>query len=1392
MYQKLITMILVLVMCLGFIPAAASIDVFDDIDAIDIELLAMPEDSLLEIDDGVIRITIDAKMNMVVFKKDGGEWTPITKQIEKMGAAGATASGVAGAWANALPWSANTGTSTSATNPNFIEASAKILSQKTSYVTTGNQYREASYGQTGLPTSAGNDSGEQLLSDSFVLIDAAVENNVKTYFSKGATGQRLTVVGLDTDLGMSHRLVLETGAVPGTIAVSSYYTYVKLGSLAVTKFVDNNFMIEAAPLDKLVVGGDTKRAGGLWSWQGCDAGATQGWAQNDRVYPVLDTMGIGSTANINAAYVSTNLMSRNNWHWSRVAGIAYNFFWGSDFGVGIGSIMPYHVYGLELPVRGSGIAGNHNIGYTWVGWPGRTLVSGKEEYIGTSIVGVIDGDMGDGLDMYARSMDNVDIAPFVDSGTFVKSTDPSPGASDWSYIVDGFDYAKPRFEYVYGDSYYNGVPNNLIVMPSGDEVPEWAIKPNWETFGYGSTIPTLQIFYMVPVLQKLGYGTLTYEGGWRDTSGSLNMGSSAAGWGYVAPLLEEYFNNNPHSKHKTPGDAYDFTGLNMTTQTARNRVVRAMNEYIHEHGMRVNAWVQDVLISNTHITSGRVPAAWGIQNYTNTGRNGSYGCTGNPEFINAYTTYYCELMFGEDYRGLGFDGLKGDSFWGTDRCYGVGHGHDGDPDAPIRNYGLYFKNVYNKANYIRGATEYVGGPIVNVDKVASIKQCMCGRTMDYFVQPGVNRPISGDHSGTKANRQLNRIWRGIYGWEVPMSSDHHDLDMRDDEMFRPILENIGEFDYANLLGTGILFESKTRINLHGYHNATSERSSLMTWPGEANYSNRWPRYTTSGGNNLPWANGAIKWGAAVKYYGLQHDFGTTQSRMLGGLYKYVVDFPEAYALELMDKDPVTGALTAKPVSERIYSFYATSFPIEADDPRVIVDASASPCRFYREVMLANTQVFARTFDPWNSVDKGLENTTADRRANIPFTFNYQGPIEIRGLKAFTSYCLTDLETGAKMYKTSDAFGNIAFETEFKNSVVYHVTEAASGAITGRVYDDSGALLSGATITLYNKDDEKVFWDTASDMDGYYSFPVVPAGEYYIKHTFPKSYVTPLSGTAAVPNNDSRYAGFVPVNLDYFDNVYEYYSAPFTVGNTERTIDLGLGAQPLGRVDGIPISIDYVGYDVWLEAYSKLEGVNAVEIVFSFDGGDMLSYLGFGGALAELGFTPLNLDAGAVGGVTWTKLPNGWRGKLLLGLSAKNVDLAGIIEKLITLSFQASSLGEVTLTVESLKISSLPEGGKVRTVEVNFPGGSESYTTAVHAFHPRYDLNKDGKVDIKDISIALAAITWVNTAPGWDSKQIALTDAGAVITPSMIDVSQNLLGDGVIDILDVLDILRNFT
>jgi hypothetical protein len=126
------------------------------------------------------------------------------------------------------------------------------------------------------------------------------------------------------------------------------------------------------------------------------------------------------------------------------------------------------------------------------------------------------------------------------------------------------------------------------------------------------------------------------------------------------------------------------------------KVVRAMNEYIAEHGMKAIAWTMTSLQRPGTVTSGRAPE-WRTLSITGA-RHGTQLCTGNPEVVNTVTTYMTEVLFGTGHGEMGFHGYKGDTIYGVNPCFDTGHGHDGDPMASVRNYGLFFKNLYDKAN----------------------------------------------------------------------------------------------------------------------------------------------------------------------------------------------------------------------------------------------------------------------------------------------------------------------------------------------------------------------------------------------------------------------------------------------------------------------------------------------------------------------------------------------------------------------------------------------------------------------------------------------------------------------------------------------------------------------
>ncbi|MCL2164195.1 MAG: S-layer homology domain-containing protein [Oscillospiraceae bacterium] len=1062
------------------------------------------------IDDGVIQVEIDEDMQITVYRLDGSSGkTPLTKPIENMSGAGATAPGVVGAWSNTLPWSRATGTDTAAATANFINGSAMIHSAKSGYLTRGYANRMIQ----------GSDLGEELLTDEFTVQRANTETDVDTYFGRG---NRLTVVGVNSVEGLERTLVFETGAVKGAIAMSTYYKYygVDENGLDVFKFVENNFKIEDVK-PALVQDPDTndvKIKAGLWSYQG----APVTWSA-DYILPVWDNMGVGNFIRFNygllpgtgnGTHASYNTpatsgsarLSQNNWFTGEDAGVPYNTFYGKNVGIGIGSIMPYHVYGLEMPVRGSGLKDNHEVAYTWIGWPGRVLAKDVETYIGTSVLTAYSGDYFDGNNLYGRVMDNVDMKRFIDKNetgiadTFVKVLDEDGDPVDNLYYIDG-------------------VPKDLLVLPKADELPRWAFDPIWETIAYVYDFKPVDIIENIEFLKELGIGSITYDDGWYERNDVRGEGVYLPLrnlWAPAAEVLEKYFTENPHPKAATD-PAYDFSSLPYFTYSANNvnlvdkqgvRVVRAMNEFLHLHGIKVTAWAMQPLARANMQNNGLIPEDWYCRKpdgskATEESASNARLCPANPDVMNKYTDYLSNLIFGDGIYEYAFDGFKGDSFYGMGPCYGLdgeggGHGHDGDIYASMRNYGLFFKLLYDKANLIRGATKTLGGPIVDVERVAVMKNCMCGKTMDYYVWSGTNRPIWGDHSGSRSNRAGNKSYRGFYGPGFPMDSDHHDLDFSG--------RNMGENNFISALGTGMIFNSKFRFDgktsLGAYEPYAGQ---LMIYPDDPDYANK----------TLTGVRGT--YGSYVKYYGLYQDLRIVEADMVSGLYKYGLDYPEAYVFERNKAATggATGGGALDKLGDRYYSFYPTTYAIEADDA-----FSGMQGNYYK-----NRSSQVSLYDPWGGNGIWLSKNT------------YEGPIELRGLAA-GSYSVTNIETGMK-YEQSTTDGEITLDDEFiRNGAIYHVTPEANR--TGSVFGYIGVVrgsgvsdLAGALVSLLDSGGNQVGWQTSTDLDGFYCFPLVPIGSgYTITVTHPlvnggDEYV--LSSVSAEPTGTSKSFNIVDIH-----------------------------------------------------------------------------------------------------------------------------------------------------------------------------------------------------------------------------------------------------------------------
>ena len=787
---------------------------------------------------------VDDSMSMTVFRvEEDGTHTQMTHAPEPIEPT-ALSNAIRTAWAGRLPWSVGTGTG----NDNFHNGSAKLLSASSGYVTTGTR-------------STGNVTGNEVAHD-FVVTGSLTETNVITYFGPG---DRLTVTGRNNALDLTRVLVIETSnRNPGVLSVTSKYRNDSEEALAIARFVENNYKIyDPLPADRYIA---TKREAGLWTQQG----AALVWGM-DYVIPVYNTMGLRNPTAMNAQRCAAgDLISRNNWFWGENGGLPFNSFWGEKVGITIGFATPHKVRSGELPTRGSGIADRHDTAYQWVGWPGKTLEPGELTDVGTSFVGVFTGDNFTGSRQFTQAMSyipNLCINGHELPADWLAPPDPNHYADyNWENTVEswgggeGFDpmrgidmvldgtFKKMGIKYVVLDAawYPRGTGNHNSHNPgySSGQIPypDFTGDPAY----IGLTSAQQETLYRVKTNQWAGEG---------------NYLAIPAKWVSVA----NYFGiqlNGP----------FDYDGAKKT--------VRAWNDFMHEHGFKTGAWCMPMSVylhpgNDTGWTaavpgSGAVVSGRDLQidtaftnafpDYLITANAAEYDpvtgklkpdsvkplfrrqtgyypqngtgelCLGNPKVLNEYTDYFANLIFDE----YGFDGLKIDTQWGTQQCFALGHGHDDNPNAGFENYSIYWKRIYDKGKEILGEDPW-------------LKHCQCGTMMSFFTQNGTNRPITGDpgSSNVRKARYSMRMWKGLYGDNAPVVSDH--------------VSNFGR-RVKSLMAAGHVMETRA-------------------WtPTDQDFTNA---------NSIKYFNLAITEGLASGYYMDEYKFG--------------FDFPEVLAFDRPDK-----------------------------------------------------------------------------------------------------------------------------------------------------------------------------------------------------------------------------------------------------------------------------------------------------------------------------------------------------------------------------------------------------------------------------------------------------------------------------------------------------------
>ncbi|MCL1810242.1 MAG: hypothetical protein FWG42_10835 [Clostridiales bacterium] len=204
-------------------------------------------------------------------------------------------------------------------------------------------------------------------------------------------------------------------------------------------------------------------------------------------------------------------------------------------------------------------------------------------------------------------------------------------------------------------------------------------------------------------------------------------------------------------------------------------------------------------------------------------------------------------------------------------------------------------------------------------------------------------------------------------------------------------------------------------------------------------------------------------------------------------------------------------------------------------------------------------------------------------------------------------------------------------------------------------------------------------------------------------------------------------------------------------------------------------VSYISKDIeFTVSLENTKDVLAVELEFEIDG----SKLAGKGILGLNEFVPMN-------GILWIYVDNDkWRGAVTLALPSENTtgltsDDAVDIAKFI---FAPKGFGNATMAITSFRVVGLDE----TTVFLD-PALINSTATTIIA-RSKYDLNRDGVVDALDLGIMLLYCGFDADASNWGDL-VKVGDAwGNGVTASMCDVN----GDGLIDMLDLLDLFIHYT
>ena len=221
----------------------------------------------------------------------------------------------------------------------------------------------------------------------------------------------------------------------------------------------------------------------------------------------------------------------------------------------------------------------------------------------------------------------------------------------------------------------------------------------------------------------------------------------------------------------------------------------------------------------------------------------------------------------------------------------------------------------------------------------------------------------------------------------------------------------------------------------------------------------------------------------------------------------------------------------------------------------------------------------------------------------------------------------------------------------------------------------------------------------------------------------------------------------------------------------------IGVNTAGaRVYASPVNHIGGGVDFFLEIRDA-SNVIAVEMEFEVDG-EMLSAAGIEG-----------LEGFSVLDEKWTPLANDiWRCNVVIGLPSGGASEFGydfaVPTDIAKFKFDAKAPGDTTLKVTNFTLVGYNEA----TDEVERYGVRLDENEITVTIIDKYDLNRDGKVDLLDLGIMLLYVGYADTDTEWDTLIKVNDKNGVGITAERCDVN----GDGEVDMADLVELLANFT